>query len=115
MSIVADGLTLPLTNRLRYRRPRWSAARIVAGGQSLADAYYPSTSTLQTNYDYTTMKNTTPTSELVRIEADDPKTHALLCAVMSAERSDTARMNSYEDELAEWKELLTDVYFADRE
>lgn len=57
-----------------------------------------------------------PTTELVKLEADSDMTHALLCAVIHAQGSPPdSRPGVYEDELAEWRDVISDAYFADRE
>ena len=63
------------------------------------------------------MSENKPTRELVKLEADDPKTHALLNAVIQARDNAqrTGYMDQYVDEWREWERILADVYFADRE
>lgn len=67
-------------------------------------------------------KADSPTREMLRIEADDEKTHALLCALIDGEKSWEKRMeqNLNVDEqkleyIKEWQEEVSEVYFADRE
>lgn len=63
-----------------------------------------------------------PTREMLRIEADDKKTHALLRALIDGEKQHEKRMEQnpnfdeeYLELIREWKEEVNDVFFADRE
>ncbi|MFB6129794.1 MAG: hypothetical protein ABEJ28_03125 [Salinigranum sp.] len=63
------------------------------------------------------MSESKPTRELLKVEADDPKTHALLNAVVQARATAerTGYMEHYSEVWREWEALIADVYFADRE
>lgn len=63
-----------------------------------------------------------PTQQMLKLTAEDDKTHALLCAIIKGKRSmqerseshDHDRWEEYAEYLEEWQEEVADIYFHDR-
>lgn len=67
----------------------------------------------------TMMKNDNPTTGKIEIEADEERSHALLCALIDAKRKMEKRGHKrderYLPHVEELQDEVADIYFADRE